>query len=77
MDKSGANKAALDGINKDRDVPIEIRQVKYLNTIVEQDHRFVKRVTNPMLGFKTFRTARAVLAGIGLMHMIRKGPFVC
>lgn len=73
MDKSGANKAAMDAINKDRDVPIEVRQVKYLNNIVEQDHRFVKRVTKPMLGFKTFRTARAVLAGIELMHMIRKG----
>jgi transposase-like protein len=73
MDKSGANKAAMDGINKDRDVPIEVRQVKYLNNIIEQDHRFVKRVTKPMLGFKTFRTARAVLAGIELMHMIRKG----
>ncbi|TXT35128.1 MAG: integrase catalytic region [Comamonadaceae bacterium] len=72
MDKSGANKAAMDAINKDRDVPIEVRQVKYLNNIVEQDHRFVKRVTRPMLGFKTFRTARAVLAGIELMHMIRK-----
>lgn len=73
MDKSGANKAAMDAINKDRDVPIEVCQVKYLNNIVEQDHRFVKRVTKPMLGFKTFRTARAVLAGIELMHMIRKG----
>jgi transposase-like protein len=64
---------AMDGINQDRDVPIEVRQVKYLNNIVEQDHLFVKRVTKPMLGFKTFRTARAVLAGIELMHMIRKG----
>ena len=73
MDKSGANKAAMDGINQDRDVPIEVRQVKYLNNIVEQDHRFVKRVTRPMLGFKSFRTASAVLAGIELMHMIRKG----
>jgi len=73
MDKSGANKAAMDGINQDRDVPIEARQVKYLNNIVEQDHRFVKRMTRPMLGFKSFRTASAVLAGIELMHMIRKG----
>ena len=73
MDKSGANKAAMDGINKDRNVPIEVRQIKYLNNIVEQDHRFVKRVTKLMLGFKSFRTASAVLAGIELMHMIRKG----
>jgi putative transposase len=73
MDKSGANKAAMDEINQDRNVPIEVRQVKYLNNIIEQDHRFVKRVTKPMLGFKSFRTASAVLAGIELMHMIRKG----
>lgn len=73
MDKSGANKAAMDGINQDQDVPIEVRQIKYLNNIIEQDHRFVKRVTRPMLGFKSFRTAIAVLAGIELMHMIRKG----
>jgi putative transposase len=73
MDKSGTNKAAMDAINKDRNVPIEVRQVKHLNNIVEQDHRFVKRVTRPMLGIETFRTARAVLVGIELMHMIRKG----
>ena len=73
MDKSGVNKAAMDGINQDRNVPIKVRQVKYLNDIIEQDHRFVKRVTKPMLDFKSFRTASAVLAGIELMHKIRKG----
>jgi transposase-like protein len=73
MDKSGANKAAIDGINDDRDTPIEIRQIKYLNNIVEQDHRAIKRVTKPMLNFKSFRSARNVLAGIELMHMLRKG----
>jgi putative transposase len=76
MDKSGANKAAIDGINKDRDVPIEVRRIKYLNTIVEQDHRAVKRVTGPMLNFKAFRSARKVLAGIELMHRIRKGQMI-
>jgi transposase-like protein len=76
MDKSGANKAAVDSINAGRDVPILVRQVKYLNNIVEQDHRAVKRVTRPMLGFKSFRAAASVLAGIELMHMIRKGQFV-
>ena len=73
MDKSGANKAAIDGINNNRDMPIEVRQIKYLNNIVEQDHRAIKRVTKPMLNFKSFRSARSVLAGIELMHMIRKG----
>ena len=76
MDKSGANKAALNQLNMQREIPIKIRQVKYLNNIVEQDHRAVKRVTRPMLGFKSFRSARAVLAGIELMHMIRKGQFL-
>jgi len=73
MDKGGSNKAAIDAINEGRDVSFQVRQVKYLNNIVEQDHQSVKRITKPMLGFKTFRTARAVLAGIELMHMIRKG----
>src|ERR1035437_10327513 len=73
MDKSGANKAAIDGINQERDIPIDVRQIKYLNNIVEQDHRAVKRVSKPMMGFKSFRAAGRVLAGIELMHMIRKG----
>ena len=46
---------------------------KYLNNIVEQDHRSVKRVTRPMLGFKAFDAAQATLTGIELMHMLRKG----
>jgi transposase-like protein len=75
MDKSGANKAAIDAINGNRDVPIVVRQVKYLNNIVEQDHRAIKRVTRPMLNFKSFHAARSVLAGVELMHMIRKGEF--
>ena len=73
MDKSGANKSAIDQIIKDRNISVLIRQVKYLNNIVEQDHRAVKRVTKPMLNFKSFRAAKCVLAGIELMHMIRKG----
>ena len=73
MDKSGANKAAMDDINGRGETSIIVRQVKYLNNIVEQDHRAIKRVTRPMLNFKSFRAARNVLAGIELMHMIRKG----
>ena len=46
MDKSGANKAAMDEINGRGETPIIVRQVKYLNNIVEQDHRFVKRITS-------------------------------
>lgn len=43
-----------------------------LNNIVEQDHRAVKRITKPMLGFKSFQSAKNILAGIELVHMIRK-----
>ena len=76
MDKSGANKAAIDEVNASRDIPIVVRQVKYLNNIVEQDHRAIKRVTKPMLNFKSFRSARNTLAGIELMHMIRKSRMI-
>jgi putative transposase len=76
MDKSGANKAAIDEINGTLPVPITVRQVKYLNNIVEQDHRAIKRVTRPMMDFKSFRAAANVLAGVELKHMIRKGQFV-
>ena len=76
MDKSGANKAAMDEINARDETPEIVRQVKYLNNIVEQHHRAIKRVTRPMLNFKSFRAARNVLAGIELMHMIRKGQLL-
>ncbi|RQU98542.1 IS6 family transposase [Burkholderia cenocepacia] len=73
VDKSGANLAALQAVNAERETPIRIRQCKYLNNIVEQDHRAIKRIVKPMLGFKSFRCARIILSGIELMHMIRKG----
>ena len=73
LDKSGASKVAMDEINARGESQIAIRQVKYLNNIVEQDHRAIKRITKPMLNFKSFRAARCVLAGIELMHMVRKG----
>ncbi|WP_096349236.1 IS6 family transposase [Robbsia andropogonis] len=73
IDKSGSNLAALKAINAKRETPIKIRQKKYLNNIVEQDYRAIKRRTRPMMGFKTFRCARIILGGIEIMHMIRKG----
>jgi putative transposase len=73
IDKSGSNFAALQSINGERETPIKIRQSKYLNNVVEQDHRAIKRVVRPMLGFKNFRCARIILCGIELMHMIAKG----
>jgi transposase-like protein len=75
MDKSGANKAAMEKYNKKTNQSVIIRQIKYLNNIVEQDHRGVKRITNQMLGFKSFASARKIIAGIEPMHMIRKGQF--
>jgi transposase-like protein len=54
-----------------------MRQNKHLNNIVEQDHRAIKRITRPMLGFKTFWSARIIIAGIETMHMIRKGQMNC
>ena len=52
-----------------------LRQCKYLNNIVEQDHRRIKRLVRPGLGFGGFRTARRTLAGFEAMAMIRKGRF--
>ena len=73
IDKSGANAAAIESYNAEQDAAIEMRQVKYLNNILEQDHRAIKRAVRPTLGFKSFWSAAITLAGIELMHMIRKG----
>ena len=73
IDKSGANLAGLNAINAERETPIKIRQSKYLNNVVEQDHRAIKRVVRPMLGFKNLRCACIVLCGIELIRMIAKG----
>jgi transposase-like protein len=72
IDKSGANTAAIGRYNADHQTAINLRQCKYLNNIVEQDHRAIKRMTRPMLGFKSWHSARILLAGIETMHMIRK-----
>ena len=72
IDKSGANKTAIESYNKVNGSKIEIRQNKYLNNILEQDHRGVKRIVRPMMGFKSFRSAAKTIAGIELIHMLRK-----
>ncbi len=71
IDKSGANAAAIVSYNVEHGNTI-IRKSKYLNHILEQDHRGVKRITRPMLGFKSFEAAQNTLAGIELMRMIKK-----
>jgi putative transposase len=72
-DRSERRAAAIERYNAEHEADIEIRRRKYLKNIVEQDHRAIKRVARPALGFKFFRSAAATLAGVELMHMIRKG----
>ena len=78
IDKSGSNNAALRSLNKrlkEKD-KIDIRQVKYLNNIAEQDHRFIKKITRPTLGFKSYSSAHSTLMGIELHHMLHKGQHI-
>jgi putative transposase len=78
IDKSGTNLTGLENVNvilrlTGSGSTIKILEVKYLNNIMEQDHRFIKRITRPMLGSKAFYSADATLVGIETAHMIRKG----
>ena len=77
LDKSGANTAAIESVKADACVDILMRQNKYLSTIIEQDHRAVKRITCPMLGFKSCWNARIIIADIETMLMIKKGQMDC
>lgn len=77
IDKSGANTAAIRSINADACVDVELRQSKYLNTVDEQDHWAVKRITDPMMGFKSFWSAQRLIAGIETIHMVKKGQLHC
>jgi transposase-like protein len=56
---------------------MDLRQSKYLDNLVEQDHRAVKRITNPMLGFKSFWRAQKLIADIETTHMVKKGQLEC
>jgi IS6 family transposase len=75
VDKNPAYPKAVAEMKRDGELWLrsQLRQVKYLNNIVEQDHRRIKRLTRPGLGFGGFRTARRTLAGYEAMAMIRKG----
>jgi transposase, IS6 family len=75
VDKNAAYPKALKELKAEGTIPqaCELRQVKYLNNLVEQDHRFVKRVVKPGLGFFALETAWRTLQGYEAMHMIRKG----
>jgi putative transposase len=76
IDGSQANAAAIRSYNDEHGTAVVNRQVKYLNNVVEQDHGAVKRATRPTLGFKSFDAAQRTLAGIELMHMIKKRQMV-
>src|SRR5215475_3922812 len=76
IDQSGSNTAAIKRYNRTHKAAIAIRSSKYLNNLVEQDHRAVKRLTRPMLGFKSFWAARGTIAGMEVMHAIRKGQLM-
>jgi putative transposase len=75
IDKSGANKSGIRSINRElmTEKKIKIRQCKYLNNIVEQDHRNIKRRISIDTGFKEFESAQRTLAGIEVVNIIRKG----
>ena len=75
VDKNPALSCSLEQLKNEGFLPkeMEIRPVKYLNNIVEQDHRFIKKVTKPCLGFQSIRTASKTISGIEAMHILWKG----
>jgi len=75
VDKNAAYPKAMETLKINQQLPAdcELRQIKYLNNLIEQDHRFIKRRTRPGLGFFSFDTAQRALAGYETMNMIRKG----
>jgi IS6 family transposase len=75
VDKNAAYPAAMDALKGEETIGKEtkLRQSKYLNHVIEQDHRNIKRIVKPTMGFKSFNSARRTLSGIEAMNMIRKG----
>ena len=75
VDKNAAYPKAIDEMKAESELPVsvELRQNKYLNNRIEQDHRFIKRLTQPGMGFYSFNTARRTLKGFEAMNMLRKG----
>ena len=79
IDKSGSNSSAIRVYNRRAlatKTKIKIRQCKYLNNIVEQDHRFIKKRIVQGLGFKEFESAKRTIAGIEIVHMIKKNQMI-
>lgn len=81
IDRSGANTAGINAVNRmlrnfGCPVPIEMIRIKYVNNMVEQDHRTIKKRIRPMLGLKSVVSASATLEGIEVANMIRKGQLM-
>lgn len=74
VDKNPAYPVAIQELQEEKSMPsgTQIRQQKYLNNIIEQDHRFIKKRVRSMLGLKSFRTATKILSSMEAMHMLRK-----
>ncbi len=77
LDAYAASHRAVADLKDAGELPkrVRVRTSKYLNNIVEQDHRRVKQRLRPMLGLKSFRTAARVISGIELAEKIKKGQF--
>ena len=75
VEKNPAYPPVIDKLKNDKILPknVGIRQIKYLNNIIEQDHRSIKRIVNPMLGFQFIQSVNKTLKGIEAMNMIKKG----
>lgn len=75
VDKNAAYPKAINELKADKELPkkVKLRQKKYLNNIIEQDHRAIKRLVKPGMGFGSFNTARRTIKGYEIMNMIRKG----
>ncbi len=78
MDKNPAYPKAVKELKAAKKLPeiVKLRQSKYLNNIVKQDHRGIKRLVKPRMGFGSFNTARQTIRGYEIMNMMRKGQIL-
>ena len=78
VDKNPAYPKAIKELKAAKKLPeiVTLRQIKYLNNIVEQDHRGIKRLVKPGMGFGSFNTARRTIRGYEIMNMVRKGQVI-
>ncbi len=74
VDKNPVYPIAIEQLKKEKRIPTgtKIRRIKYLNNIVEQDHRFIKKRIRSMLGFTSYKTSASILSGVEAMHMVKK-----